>query len=685
MGHNRRLLAVTLAALMVLSVFTPGALAATTAQAGNTTVAVDTDAATDVTAESATLNGNVTELNGSENATVAFQYWTADDPDDKTTVEVGDLTVEGEFSADLENLSANTTYVYVATAEAGNASTVGAEETFTTLETLDVSVETGEPTNVTATNATFQGNLTDVSGAENATISFRYYEQGQRNTTNVLTLGEQSEGEFAADVSGLSPNTTYVVVAGAEAERGDESADATGASVNVTTAEAVDPLGVETANASDVTTDSATLNGELVGLGDAENASVSFEYWVAGDSENSSNTTAVELDSAGSFSAAVEDLSANTTYVYVAQAEAGDDTVTGNQSEFTTAAEAAPLGVETANASDVTNASATLNGELTGLADAENASVSFEYWVSGDRANSTNTTAVELDSAGSFSAALEGLSGNTTYVYVAQAEANGSTVTGEQVEFTTQPDLLPLDVETADATDVTDDSATLNGDLTGLNGSDSANVSFTYWVEGDEGNATSVDAGSLGEAGDFDAGLSDLANDTTYVYVAEAEADGSTVTGDEVTFTTAENATEEDEEFEAPEGPFGQQVTAFIDYLREETDRTGREFGQAVASFARENNPGADNRPDHAGPPWADDDDEDGAETEDDDKRRGPPGDKERGPPEDKERGPPEDRGPDRGDDDGDDDEDEEDEEDEDEEEDDDKRRGPPDDRGPNR
>jgi hypothetical protein len=529
MARNSKLFAVTMASLLVLVAFTPGALAASAANAAaNTSVDVSTEAASDVTADEATLNGNVTELNGTETASVAFQYWEAGDSENKTTVDAGSLTEAGEFSADVDGLSPDTTYVYVATGEAGNVASVGAEQEFTTLETLDVSVETDGMVNVTATNATFEGNLTDVQGAENASVSFRYYEQGQRNTTDVLPLDEQSEGNFSADVSDLSPNTTYVVVAQAEVKRGDETADATGASVNFTTDDATQPLGIETANAS-----------------------------------------------------------------------------------------------------DVTNASATLNGELTGLNGSENASVAFEYWVGEDRENSTTTTAVDLDAPASFSAAVDGLAGNTTYVYVATAEAGDESVAGETVTFTTRPDVLPLGVETTDATSVTNDSVTLGGELTGLNGSDGADVSFEYWVEGNESNTTiTVDAGNLSDTGSFGADVSGLQNNTTYVYVAEASVGNAATTGGEVTFSTG---AVEDEGFEAPEGPFGQQIVAYIDYLREETDKTGRGFGQAVAAFASGQNPGADNRPDHAGPP----------------EDKGPSAEKERGPPADKERGPPDHAGPD--------------------------------------
>ncbi|WP_136688458.1 hypothetical protein [Halorhabdus amylolytica] len=90
------------------------------------------------------------------------------------------------------------------------------------------------------------------------------------------------------------------------------------------------------------------------------------------------------------------------------------------------------------------------------------------------------------------------------------------------------------------------------------------------------------------------------------------------------------------------EEAFGQQVQAFVHRL---LASSGPGIGPAVSEFVTENNPGADNRPDHAGPPAhagpgenvTDDDDRDkrgppehagagGNEADDDDRdKRGPP------------------------------------------------------------
>jgi hypothetical protein len=97
---------------------------------------------------------------------------------------------------------------------------------------------------------------------------------------------------------------------------------------------------------------------------------------------------------------------------------------------------------------------------------------------------------------------------------------------------------------------------------------------------------------------------------------------------------------------------FGQEVAAYIKALLSGNETA---IGPMVSDFVTGNNPGADNRPDHAGPPEDRDDyADDGDANETDGDEQGPPEDA--GPPEDRDddaddgedsdRGPPEDAGP---------------------------------------
>ncbi len=87
-------------------------------------VAVTTEAATDITGSSATLNGTLTELSGLDSVEVSFEYGTADDGLTESTASQT-LSSTGEFSETVEDLAAGTVYEFRAVAAAGDTSDTG--------------------------------------------------------------------------------------------------------------------------------------------------------------------------------------------------------------------------------------------------------------------------------------------------------------------------------------------------------------------------------------------------------------------------------------------------------------------------------------------------------------------------------------------------------------------------------
>lgn len=99
---------------------------------------------------------------------------------------------------------------------------------------------------------------------------------------------------------------------------------------------------VTTDAATDVTSDSATLNGDLTNLGNASSVDVWFQYatdafYTANAGNYSSSTTPQAMLIAGLFNSSVGALSANTTYHFRAMASDGNTTVSGNDTTFITA------------------------------------------------------------------------------------------------------------------------------------------------------------------------------------------------------------------------------------------------------------------------------------------------------------------------------------------------------------
>ena len=102
-----------------------------------------------------------------------------------------------------------------------------------------------------------------------------------------------------------------------------------------------------------------------------------------------------------------------------------------------------------------------------------------------------------------------------------------------------------VSVVTDEATDVGETSATLNGEVTELEGADEADVGFEYGESGGD-LSNSVDAGS--SSGEFDATVDDLDSDTEYEFRAVAETDEDSDEGGVETFTTDEEEEDDDDD-----------------------------------------------------------------------------------------------------------------------------------------
>ncbi len=496
---------------------------------------VVTEPATGVDASSATLHGNLTGLGGSSSADVQFKYWVQGDEVNASFTPFRTKTATGQFTEDVTGLSANTTYVFRAQTRNGSGVyTTGDTVEFTTPAAFGVT--TAAATDVTDTTATFHGDLTGLGGSPSADVQFKYWVKGDEANASFTPFRTPiATGPFAEDVTGLSPNTTYVVRAQARDASGTYT---TGGTVQFTTATG---FGVTTGTADNVTRSSATLHGTLDGLGGASSADVQFKYWVQGQQGSTTQFTSFQtLTAAGSFSADISGLSANTTYVFRAQAR--DSAGTWTAGSTTTVTTNDVHDVDTESASNVTANTATFEATVTSLGGASSIDVQFKYWVQGDEANTSQWTPFRtVSSTGTFTEDVTGLSPNTTYVVRAQARnPSGEYDIGSEVTVTTP---TAFAVETDAATGVDASSATLNGNLTGLGGASSADVQFKYWVQGQQSTTTQFTSfQTLTATGTFSASVTGLAANTTYVFRAQArDSAGTWTAGTTLTLTTDES------------------------------------------------------------------------------------------------------------------------------------------------
>jgi hypothetical protein len=386
-------------------------------------LAVTTSDATAIQTTVATLNGNLDSLGTADAADVSFEWGVSTDYGNETAPEL--RTATSSVQVCLSGLAPNTTYHFRIKAVGGDNTVYGLDMQFTTGRAPPVAT-TSDAAKITTTSASLRGSLDHLGSAASVSVSFEW---GLTTSYGNETLPESktATGKYNADLDGLSPNTTYHFRAKAVGDVAAYGADAQ-FTTNATSAS------VATRDTTNVSTNSARLNGELTSLGTAGNAYVSFEWGTATGSYT--HTTANEMrTNTTAFSADLSGLTPGTTYYYRAKAGSDRDAVYGAEKTFATLT--APPAIATGRASEVHSMSATLNGNLDSLGTASSINVCFEW---GTTTSYGNQTAAQLRNAvGRFAASLTGLTPNTIYHFRAKAVGDGIAYGADTVLTTGEP------------------------------------------------------------------------------------------------------------------------------------------------------------------------------------------------------------------------------------------------------
>ena len=195
--------------------------------------------ATNRTHNSATLNGEITDMGGAATVDVFFKYHGLGSSAlqggyvSPVTVNAGTLSSAGTFSAPISGLNEYTVHMFqaCATTATGDVCGVGVPGLFMTevapwtptpSQTPTTPIPTPTPTpgplvvahaatDRTSSSATLNGEVTDMLGETSAAVYFTYQEIGQGNPISSVDAGTLlSTGTFSASISGLIPYTTYV-------------------------------------------------------------------------------------------------------------------------------------------------------------------------------------------------------------------------------------------------------------------------------------------------------------------------------------------------------------------------------------------------------------------------------------------------------------------------------------------
>ena len=319
----------------------------------------------------------------------------------------------------------------------------------------------------------------------------------------------------------LTANTTYTAEVRAMCENNNSAWVST---TFTTLAEqgGVVPPTVATLAATSVTHNSAVLNGTITAGSETITAQGFMYKATAAATWTSVSATGTTL------AATVNGLSAETEYQFKAFATTASGTVEGTVMTFTTTS--APIvapSVATLPATGVTHQEATLNGTVTTGSEAITAQ-GFMY-----KATAAADWTTVAATGETMSATINGLTAETAYQYKAFATTASGTVEGAVVNFTTlqNPGAQPT-VVTLDATEITNESATLNGTVVAGTNQITAQ-GFKYKTVFDADWTTVEVAGT-----NISATISNLTAETQYEYKAFATTESGTVEGNVILFTT---------------------------------------------------------------------------------------------------------------------------------------------------
>lgn len=234
------------------------------------------------------------------------------------------------FQLNLGDLAANTTYYY--NYEVANAinSMKTEVKSFATVDYGMPSVITVSVTNVTASGAIFNGNVTD--GGE-MSVTERGFCYGT-NSGNLTVSGQHvvagsGLGSFTKNVSGLSVSTTYYMRAYAKNDKGV----AYGSVKTFTTPNGLPT--VTTNNVTNISYSSANCGGNVTSDG-GYSITARGVCWSTSQNPTVSGSHTSNGTGTGSFSSYMSGLSAGTTYYVRAYATNSKGTSYGVQKSFTT-------------------------------------------------------------------------------------------------------------------------------------------------------------------------------------------------------------------------------------------------------------------------------------------------------------------------------------------------------------
>ncbi len=492
----------------------------------------------DVTSMTATGGGDITDNGASAITARGIRVSTKGDPiDDPAAILTNDGTGNGTFTSTLTGLLGDTTYYVRAYAVNSYGTSYGDIIQFVTpnpvppalnpplVRVTDVTATTGIGTSTVINNG---GAPVTARGICLTTDKINYI-YVPSSTLNVTDLGE-----FTTNISGLTPGVTYYAKGYATNTAGigytNEISFTTATYVTLTT---ITPNNVSYASALSGGNISSDGNSTITARGICWSTNPNPTTALATKTVETSN-----VNTLGSFSGSLLNLTPNTKYYVRAYAVNIAGTAYGNLDSLTTE----PLKLATVTTLKPNNASYTTaqsGGTVTykGNTDITARGICWSLGKNPTIALSTKTSeSLGTDGTGSFNSSISGLISSVKYYVRAYAVNMAGVAYGNLDSLITVSPSSPS-VVTGYASSITGSSASLTGEVVGEGGSTVTERGICWSTSAYPTTSNSSIKSGQG-LGSFTVTAINLLGSTTYHVRAYAINSAGTTYGDDITFTT---------------------------------------------------------------------------------------------------------------------------------------------------
>ena len=482
---------------------------------------VSTDSVTNLLANSATLCGTVVDKGGA--AITKKGFYIGVDSTQLTIIYATDaLDSTMSFSYNIVDLDDGKTYYFRAFAINEIGEGKGELKVFSTKELFVPSVKTSSTTNVGTTTAVLHGEITDNGNCPISQCGFYVGTNSYPDQKYTYPSNEESLLDFS--ISNLKSNTTYYYCVFAENQKGESKGDV----LSFSTLDTSKPI-VYTNSATEVTATSAVLHATLSDTGGCEVTEYGFYI---GTLQSSLVKQRIENIQNNLYSYSYGNLSDGTTYYFQAYAINEKGESKGEILSFKTTQLALPE-IQTKAVSDISYTSAKFSAVITSNGSSNIKEYGFYY---GIYSNPTTKINVGSGNIQNFTHNISTLSPNTTYYVKAYAVNDKGEGSGEIMSFQTPAYSIPQ-VQTGQATNVTDRSATCTGSVVSKGGQDIIEQGICYSTSTNPTISGSYVTSSTSSSG-ISCNVTGLEFLKTYYYRAYAKNSVGIAYGEQKSFTT---------------------------------------------------------------------------------------------------------------------------------------------------